>query len=268
MTLNDMEAELQAKKERKAEQARINGAKSNGPTTPEGKHRSSRNAIRHGMTANKHTVLEGESLHEYDEIRSAFIHALKPANLAELRIVEKIANHDWRLERHIMLETSLLNMRADLQLDEIQEKYQRMDGIGLIVLSWLENKTNSDCSDLLRRYMGTAQHQFNTMYEIFCKMKKARIAEAFAGDTFGHPPYEEPKFNTLLKSEIDEPSPSYDEQYKDVPPATEAAAPSKDPRPSGSGLEHKTPAAPQPRAQLNEPTTAAKPNPIPKRPAA
>ena len=253
MTLNEIEAELQAKKERKAEQARINGAKSNGPTTPEGKHRSSRNAIRHGMTANEHTVLEGESLHEYNEVRSAFIQALKPANLAELRIVEKIANHDWRLERHIMLETSLLNMRADLQLDEIQKKYQRMDGIGLIVLSWLENKTNSDCSDLLRRYMGTAQHQFNTMYEIFCKMKKARIAEALAGDTFGHPPYEEPKFTTLLKSEIEEPPPPYDEQYEDAPPAPEAAI---------------TAPAPQPSAQPNEPTTPAKLKPIPKRPAA
>ena len=253
MTLNEIETELQAKKERKAEQARINGAKSKGPATPEGKHRSSRNAIRHGMTANEHTVLEGESLHEYDEVRSAFIQALKPANLAELRIVEKIANHDWRLERHIMLETSLLNMRADLQLDEIQKKYQRMDGIGLIVLSWLENKTNSDCGDLLRRYMGTAQHQFNTMYEIFCKMKKSRLAEALAGDTFGQPAYEEPKFNTLLKSEIEAPPPPYDEQYEDVPPAPEAAT---------------TTLALEPSAQPNEPTTAAKPNPIPKRPAA
>ena len=70
--------------------------------------RSSRNAIRHGMTANEHTVLEAELLEEYDEVRSAF----RPGNKSELRLGGKIANLDWRLERLAMMDTSLLNLRA------------------------------------------------------------------------------------------------------------------------------------------------------------
>src|SRR5450432_3228117 len=213
------DVELQRKKAKKAEQARINGALSHGPITAEGKARSSRNSIRHGMTANEHTVLEAEIPEEYDEVRSAFIEQLHPATKAELRLVEKIANLDWRLERLTMLETSLLNMRADLGLQEIRQNYPRMDGIG--VLTWLETTTPSGCSDLLRRYMGTLQHQFDATLTNFRTLKKERIAEATAGDRFDQPPYQEPKFETLLKSEIEEPPPPYAEQYGEAEPLTE-----------------------------------------------
>src|SRR5450432_374588 len=210
------DVELQRKKAKKAEQARINGALSHGPITAEGKARSSRNSIRHGMTANEHTVLEAEIPEEYDEVRSAFIEQLHPETKAELRLVEKIANLDWRLERLAMLETSLLNMRADLSLAEIRAQYPRMDGIGVVVLSWLETNTRSGCSDLLRRYMGTLQHQFDATLNNFRTLKKDRIAEATAGDKFDQPPYQEPKFDTLLASEIDDPPPPYAEQYAET----------------------------------------------------
>jgi len=44
--------------ELKSETARTNGAKSHGPKTPEGKEASSRNAIKHGMTARNTYILE------------------------------------------------------------------------------------------------------------------------------------------------------------------------------------------------------------------
>src|SRR5258708_33561188 len=42
--------------ERQSESARINGAKSRGPQSAEGKKKSSRNSLRHGCTAG-HTIL-------------------------------------------------------------------------------------------------------------------------------------------------------------------------------------------------------------------
>src|SRR5258708_1610842 len=47
--------------ELKSETARANGAKSHGPITTEGKEKSSKNALKHGMTSRNIYILECES---------------------------------------------------------------------------------------------------------------------------------------------------------------------------------------------------------------
>ena len=59
------------------------GARSKGPKTPEGKARSSQNALKHGLRAQKHMLLPGERASAFD--------ALKAALLEELGKREKIA---------------------------------------------------------------------------------------------------------------------------------------------------------------------------------
>ena len=219
MKLKDTADQHAKQQQQKAEQARINGAKSKGPTSPEGKSKSSRNAIRHGLTANEHTLLESEFPEEYAEVRAAFIDDLRPATKAELRLVEKIANLDWRLERFVMMETALLNITADTNLKEITDHFTRIDGIGIIVEAWKKDHSTTLCLDLLRRYMGTLQHQFNTTLSNFRNFEKARLAKTRQGtnlDEAWGPPYQEPTFNALMKSDIEDPQPSYDEQYGDV----------------------------------------------------
>jgi hypothetical protein len=204
---NDMplSGEEASRRVRKAEQARINGAKSKGPITPEGKDKSSRNAIRHGLTANKHTLLTTEFPDEYEEVYQAFIADLMPKTKAEMRLVQKIANLDWRLERLVMMETCVLNLEVGVHCQEIASRFESIDGIGFIVEAWKKSCSNSQCLDLLRRYLATLQSQFNSTLNNFYKFEKHRLARTHGGrnldEDFG-PPYEAPDFDTHLPSRI------------------------------------------------------------------
>ncbi len=61
----------------KAEASRRNGAKSQGPVTPEGKARSSQNATKHGLDS-RIVVLANESQFEYDDLLSDYVHRYSP----------------------------------------------------------------------------------------------------------------------------------------------------------------------------------------------
>ena len=85
--------------ELKSETARINGAKSRGPTTEAGKATSSQNAIKHGMTARNTYILECENANEYKEFLAQHIAIHQPATPPEKELVEQMAIARWRIRR-------------------------------------------------------------------------------------------------------------------------------------------------------------------------
>lgn len=80
----------------RSEQARINGAKSRGPKTAEGKARSSRNAMRHGLLAKRIMPLLGSDgeRQEYEQHLQGLRAEFDPQTQTELNLVETIAR-DW-----------------------------------------------------------------------------------------------------------------------------------------------------------------------------
>src|SRR5713101_7533105 len=84
----------------KSETARANGAKSRGPTTAEGKEKSSRNAIRHGLTAgNGNILLDCEDPDQFDEVLNKLLGIHQPATPAETDLVEEMVAARWRTRR-------------------------------------------------------------------------------------------------------------------------------------------------------------------------
>lgn len=75
----------------RSEQARINGAKSRGPKTPEGKARSSMNALKHGFYSKHPIRLFFEDPEEIEQIQQDCIAQFRPGTQYEHRLVEHIA---------------------------------------------------------------------------------------------------------------------------------------------------------------------------------
>ena len=92
----------------KAEIARSNGAKSNGPVTDEGKAISSQNSLRHGLTSAR-VVLPHESQEEFDRLEASFVNRFKPYDEIEFELVHEMAAARWRLRRIEAMEVALFN---------------------------------------------------------------------------------------------------------------------------------------------------------------
>ena len=74
----------------RSQTARQNGAKSRGPKTPAGKEKSSQSAFKHGLTSQSAIVLARESNEEFKVILHQFLEIHKPANAAEIDLVEEM----------------------------------------------------------------------------------------------------------------------------------------------------------------------------------
>jgi len=181
----------------KADIARENGKNSKGPTAVEGKKKSSANGLRHGLTANQNTLLTMESAEEYNEVYESYIDALRPGSKAELRIVQGLANLDWRLERLIMMETCLQNIDAAMNCERILARFGSIDAIGIVVEAWKESCKDSSPLELLRRYQGMLSHQMNTTHKMFEKFEARRIARKHAGLDLDDENYQVPEFGKL-----------------------------------------------------------------------
>jgi hypothetical protein len=85
-----------------------NALKSTGPTTVEGKQAISGNAVRHGLTALNHLMLEGEDEDEFAKLQSEVLNEVQPVGIREREIAERIAELFWRLRRTGVIESGIL----------------------------------------------------------------------------------------------------------------------------------------------------------------
>jgi hypothetical protein len=90
---------------------RENSKHSTGPKTKAGKHRSSLNALRHGLTG-QIVVMPAEDLEAYRRHLASFTDEYQPLGATEAHLVQALADASWRLNRVAALETNLLNLSA------------------------------------------------------------------------------------------------------------------------------------------------------------
>lgn len=115
----------------RAEQARVNGARSAGPVTPEGKARSALNAVRHGLCSRQFWLLPDEDPAELARLRAALVLELRPEGAAQMEIAETVVECWWRRRRASRLEAQIL---ADsLAADTHDEQARAMRALATLI---------------------------------------------------------------------------------------------------------------------------------------
>src|SRR4051794_5571318 len=96
---------------RQIEANRRNARRSTGPTTEEGKLRSRRNAVRHGLTAE--TVIGAlEDAEDYKSFEAAVMADYDAQCAVERELVLRLASLLWRIRRATTMETGLFEIQA------------------------------------------------------------------------------------------------------------------------------------------------------------
>jgi hypothetical protein len=171
------------------EAARRNGARSRGPVTPEGKLRSSANALKHGLSALHHLVLEDEDPQELEGLTGRLLGETGAADELEARLVRRLAVAFWKGERAERMEVALLDGAPAM-------KPPTRGG------TWEEAEA-AETFDV-RRFNAIRGHQAAQPREISRCLKELRQLrhEPLAADTAE----DEPE-GTRLRNEPDEPAP-------------------------------------------------------------
>jgi len=90
---------MQTQKNSRAEQARINGAKSRGAVTPAGIQKCRLASIKHGGYVAVTSVIPGENPNKFAGMLDALVDQYDPRNIAEYTIVCALADAIWRQRR-------------------------------------------------------------------------------------------------------------------------------------------------------------------------
>jgi hypothetical protein len=144
--------------------SRENGAQSHGPVTPEGKQRSSQNAVKHGLSSRR-ILVAGESEEDLQFLRVSWMRQLQPYTPAEREVVEEVVAAEWRIRRCQEAEASLLSAEIrKLNSESIGEAFKSL-------------AENSRALDLLHRYMTAAQRDFDRALKRYHEVIAHRSAE-------------------------------------------------------------------------------------------
>ena len=159
---------------RRIEASRANGAKSHGPVTPEGRAIASRNALRHGLTAQT-VVLTNEFATRFEELLAFYVEHFEPQSEVEMDFVEEMAVAKWRQRRTWSIETATLDYELDQQDPELTKKFDRIDHPTRLVVALESLHQRGTALQLISRYETRMNRHFEralrNLYTVQAKNK-------------------------------------------------------------------------------------------------
>jgi hypothetical protein len=143
----------------KSETARINGAKSHGPQTPEGRAKSSANSRKHGL-APKYALLPDESAAEFRLLFDDYTDQFHPQTGVETELVEVMVIARWRLRRLLAIETKLFEMEISRRGKQIDREFAALTEDPRLAWVFQKLADSGQSVALLIRYEGAINRSY------------------------------------------------------------------------------------------------------------
>ena len=159
---------------RKIQAARVNGAKSHGPKTAEGKQIASLNATTHGLTASI-VVLQNESEDQYQTDLHDYLDHFRPQGKPETDLVHQLAAAHWRLTRYAGVESGLLEQKMDDQAAWIEDKYEEIPENYRLAIAFDALSVNGSFG-LLNRYQARLHREYQRLLKTLIDLQAVRQA--------------------------------------------------------------------------------------------
>src|SRR6266852_6318933 len=163
--------------ERQSESARINGAKSHGPISAEGKEKSSRNSLRHGCTASHTLLLACEDAGDLDRMLEKYNAMYKPTTLEEQDLVAEMCSARWRIRRATGIETALIDCEMVTEEPKLKQKFATVDTGMVLSAAFRSLADESHSMALLSRYESRLRRIHKQAHAMLLQLRQERQSE-------------------------------------------------------------------------------------------
>ena len=155
----------------KSETARLNGARSKGPLTDQGKLIASQNALRHGMLSQT-VVLEGESKELFEQLLISITAEIQPRTPVETGLVERMAIAHWRQMRTWAVQKASLDLEMTRPENASGFKPARFATV------FKNLSDNSNLLNLVNRYESSFERSYYRALSYLMKLRESPGLEA------------------------------------------------------------------------------------------
>ena len=150
--------------------SRANGAKSKGPVTPEGKARSSKNAVTHGLLARSLTLSDGDAK-LFESVHDNYIQRFTPRDQPEHDLIEEAAYAKWQMRQAWMMHARTLKLQIINDLPEIDADWDALPMIDRQTLALAKSLKDSTVLPNLERYARQLAAQSDRAIKLFMQLR-------------------------------------------------------------------------------------------------
>jgi hypothetical protein len=159
--------------EAQIEASRNNGRKSKGPSTPEGKARSSQNAVTHALTSAKWLIPTNEDPAGYTAMHDEYQREWQPSGPTERDLVRQMSHAQYTLIRLYYLEVGLLDLEMSRMAPDLATSEPPPDPPMRQTYAFESLAKSSNGLSLLNRYMARAERLYHRALHSLLALRKA-----------------------------------------------------------------------------------------------